>query len=87
MNTSTWEPPTGHGLWEKHQGKTVRFCNLEGIVCGYSTESAHLICAITSRLRDTNAGWKFFQRETDDTIITCRDNKEGYFYVTEKWIK
>ena len=78
------ELPTGHELYEKYKGQKATFDNMEGIVCGYSSESAQMICAIT--YRRFNNGWKFFQRESDDNIITHRNNPEGYFYCTERRI-
>lgn len=75
---------TGRELYDKYKGQNVVFDSMEGVVCGYSTESAQVICAIT--YRRFNGGWKFFQRESDDIIITHRNNPEGYFYCTERRI-
>ena len=41
------ELPTGRELYEKYKGQKAAFDNMEGIVCGYSSESAQMICAIT----------------------------------------
>lgn len=78
------ELPTGRELYEQHKGREAAFDGLRGVVCGYSSESSHMICAVT--YRRFNSGWKFFQREQDDNIITHRENPEGYFYCTERRI-
>lgn len=78
------ELPTGQELYAKYKGCRAAFDGFEGIVCGYSSDSAQMICAVT--YRRYNNGWQYFQRETDDNIITHRENKEGYFYTTERRI-
>lgn len=78
------ELPTGRELYEKHKGREVAFDSMRGIVCGYSGDSAQMICAVI--YRRFNNGWKFHQREQDDNIITHRENQEGYFYCTERRI-
>lgn len=78
------ELPTGQELYAKYKGCKVAFDGFEGIVCGYSSGSAHIICAVT--YRRFNNGWAWHQREQDDNIITHSENKEGYFYSTERRI-
>lgn len=67
-------------LYEKHKGRLAYRDGRLGKVCGYgyAEDYVSLIMAIFT---DSPAGWN--STTFDNTIVTNRNNKNGYYWVTK----